>query len=357
VKARYPDQSSVVPFCLREDDTIKKGIDVLNETASQIILVIDENRSLLGTVTDGDIRRAICKNDGVQGFLGEICNRTPKTVQGFSLEEARRIMEKHSISRVPVVDAKGHPIGLYCVEDVIAEETPAQLDTKVVIMAGGKGTRLWPITKIVPKPLLPLGEKPMIEVIIDSFTKQGFSEFLLSLNYKKEYIKSYFTEKNPLPYKLTFVEEDKFLGTAGSLGLMKKHLNEPFFVTNCDILVEMDYRSALKFHHEGNFDITIIGALQKLKVPYGVITLEDGMFKNIEEKPEQHFVVNTGVYVLKPEILDLITLNAPIDMPELITTVKKRSGSIGVYPTPGKWIDIGQWKEYHSATMHVGITS
>jgi len=351
VKARYPDQSSVTPFCLRENDTIKKGIDVLNESASQIILVVDENRSLLGTVTDGDIRRAICKNDGVQGLLGEICNRTPKIVHDFSLEEARSIMEKHSISRVPVVDIKGRPIGLYCVEDVIAKETPAQLDTKVVIMAGGKGTRLWPITKIVPKPLLPLGEKPMIEVIIDSFKKQGFSDFLLSLNYKKEYIKSYFTEKYPLPYKLTFVEEEKFLGTAGSLGLMKKHLNQPFFVTNCDILVEMDYRSALKFHHEGNFDITIIGALQKLKVPYGVISLEDGMFKNIEEKPEQHFVVNTGVYVLKPEILDLITLNNPMDMPELITTAKKRSGSIGVYPTPGKWIDIGQWKEYNNVSQ------
>lgn len=352
MKARYPDTSSILPFCLKENDTIKKGIEVLNETTSQIILVLDKDGRLVGTVTDGDIRRAICKNGNIQGLLGDICNRQPKTVDSFSLEDARRIMKKYSVSRVPVIDADGHPKGLYCLEDILVEKTPTELDTKVVIMAGGKGTRLWPITKIIPKPLLPLGEKPMIEVIIDSFKSQGFSNFLVSLNYKKEYIKTYFTERDPLPYKLTFIEEEQFLGTAGSLGLMKTHLTKPFFVTNCDILVEMNYRSALKFHMEKGFDITIIGALQKLKVPYGVISMEDGAFKDIEEKPEHHFVVNTGVYVLKPKVLDFISLNSPIDMPDLIKIVKFEKGSIGLYPVPGKWIDIGQWKEYNKVAFN-----
>lgn len=344
--ARYPDASSLMPFCLKESDTIVRGIEVLNESSSQIILILDEDGRLAGTVTDGDIRRAICKNGSVQGCLGSVCNRHPKTIKGFSSDKARKIMKENSISRVPVIDADGFPKGLYCVEDVLAGLVPTKLDTKVVIMAGGKGTRLWPITKIIPKPLLPLGDKPIIEVIIDSFRDQGFSDFLLSLNYKKEYIRTYFAEKNSLPYDLTFVEEEQFLGTAGSLGLMKAHLKDPFFVTNCDILVEMDYRSVLRFHLEKKFALTVVGALQKIKVPYGVISLQDGVFRDIDEKPESHFVVNTGVYVVDPGVLGLIHENESIDMPDLIKRTSRDQGPIGVYPVHGKWTDIGNWGEY-----------
>lgn len=346
MQTRYPDFSSISPFCLEEDDTVLKGIDVLNRASSQIILILDGKGRLAGTVTDGDIRRAICRNGGVQGSLGAVCNRRPKTVRGFFPDKARKIMEEHSVSRVPVIDADGFPRGLYCIEDVLSKELPKRTDTKVVIMAGGKGTRLWPITKIVPKPLLPLGDRPIIEVIIDSFRDQGFSDFVVSLNYKKEYIRTYFAEKGALPYDLTFVEEERFLGTAGSLGLMKAHLKDSFFVTNCDILVEMDYQSVLKFHLEEGFALTIVGALQKIKVPYGVISLQDGVFGNIDEKPESHFVVNTGVYVVDPGVLGLIPGNDPIDMPDLVKRISLDQDRIGVYPVHGKWTDIGNWGEY-----------
>lgn len=346
MKASYPDHSALLPFCLKEDDTLLKGIDVLNRASSQILLILDGAGRIAGTVTDGDIRRAICSNGGVQGSLGEVCNRNPKVIRSFSSDRARKIMKENSISRVPVIDQDGFPKGLYCIEDVLSKEGPEKTDTKVVIMAGGKGTRLWPITKIVPKPLLPLGDRPIIEVIIDSFRDQGFSEFVVSLNYKKEYIRTYFAEKVALPYDLAFVEEEQFLGTAGSLGLMKTHLKDHFFVTNCDILVEMDYRSALKFHKEKGFALTIVGALQKIKVPYGVISLQDGIFRDIDEKPENHFVVNTGVYVIHPGVLDLIPEKTPIDMPDLIKSINGNKRSIGVYPVHGKWTDIGSWGEY-----------
>lgn len=349
MKPRYPDHSNIMPFCLRENDTILKGIDVLNETASQIILILDGEGRLVGTVTDGDIRRAICINGSVEGFLGSVCNRQPKTVEGFLPNRVQRLMEEYSISRVPVVDADGFPQGLYCIEDALFRPEPVMIDTKVVVMAGGKGTRLWPITKIIPKPLLPLGDRPIIEVIVDSFRNQGFSDFIVSLNYKKEYIRTFFNEKGELPYGLTFVEEEQYLGTAGSLGLMRDHLKEPFFVNNCDILVDMDYRSALKFHQENDFAITIVGALQKIKVPYGVISLHDGFFRDIDEKPENHFVVNTGVYVIDPKVLSLIEVTQRVDMPDLIKRVNHEKGSIGVYPVHGKWTDIGQWKEYNES--------
>jgi len=346
VKARYSDHSGLLPFCLGEDDTVLNGIDVMNRASSQILLILDEAGRLAGTVTDGDIRRAICRNGGVQGSLGSVCNRHPKTIKSFSSDKARKIMKDNSLSRVPVINADGFPNGLYCIEDVLSKEGPENTDTKVVIMAGGKGTRLWPITKIVPKPLLPLGDRPIIEVIIDSFRDQGFSDFVVSLNYKKEYIRTYFAEKGVLPYGLAFVEEEQFLGTAGSLGLMKTHLKDHFFVTNCDILVEMDYRSVLKFHKEKGFALTIVGALQKIKVPYGVISLQDGVFRDIDEKPENHFVVNTGVYVVDPGVTGLIPENTPIDMPDLIKRISGDKRSIGVYPVHGKWTDIGSWGEY-----------
>ena len=347
MKARYPDHESVKAFCLSENDTVLKGIDALNSSASQILLILDEAGRLAGTVTDGDIRRAICVNGNVDNLLGSVCNRQPSVVRGFDPLEAVRLMQEYSVARLPVVGPSGVPTGLYCLEDFLARSAPEMLDTRVVIMAGGKGTRLLPITRIVPKPLLPLGDRPMIEVIMDSFREQGFNEFMVSLNYKKEYIKTFFAEKGELPYGLKFIEEENFLGTAGSLGLMKDHLTETFFVTNCDILVEMDYLSALRFHRENAFVLTLIGALQKTRVPYGVISLENGSFKDIEEKPEHHYLVNTGVYILEPGALDLVDSGQPIDMPDLVKRLKVKGSKVGVYPAHGKWTDIGQWVGYN----------
>jgi NDP-sugar pyrophosphorylase family protein len=216
-------------------------------------------------------------------------------------------------------------------------------------MAGGKGSRLDPITRVVPKPLLPVGDRPIIELIMDSFHAQGYEDFIISINYKKDYIKSYFAEKGEIKYRISYVEEDRFMGTAGSLSLMRETLTETFFLTNCDILVEMSYRSAYREHLKQKNSITVVGVLKHLNVPYGVITIKDGDFVCVDEKPDYHFVVNAGVYIVEPECLDLIdeTGDGMFHMTDLIKKVSDAGMKVGVFPAHRKWVDIGQWNEYN----------
>ena len=216
-------------------------------------------------------------------------------------------------------------------------------------MAGGRGSRLDPITRIVPKPLLPIGDKPMMELIMESFGRSGFSEFLLSINYRKDFIKTYLAERSDLPFSISCVEEETFLGTAGSLALMKDMLRRTFFVSNCDILVDVDYLAALEFHQQNGYAFTIIGALKKVNVPYGVIHLKGGDFDRVEEKPDVPLIVNTGVYILEQSCIDLIESGEKVDMPDLIARIRNQGGKIGVFPVHRKWIDIGQWGEYKQA--------
>lgn len=345
----FKSRTEIEALLIDEHMSILTAIQRLNETASQLLLVVNASRVLLGTLTDGDIRRAIVEGKQLSSVpVIEACNSKPKTLRSFDASAAKKLMRKHGISRVPVVDPKGVPLGLIRLEDIAESEDPAPSRTgKVVIMAGGKGTRLEPITRIVPKPLLPVGDKPMLELIMDSFAKEGFRSFLVSINYKKEFIKTYIAERRDLTYDIRCVEEEDFLGTAGSLKLMEKDLTETFFVSNCDILVDMSYLSALEYHCEEGNSITIVGALKKVSVPYGVIRMgESGGFAGIDEKPDLPLIVNTGVYVLEPSVLTLISEKERIDMTDLITRVSANGGKIGVFPVHRRWIDIGQWGEY-----------
>ncbi len=346
----FAKQQDVTKLLIKESESVLYAIQQLNDTASQILFVVDPQGSLKGTLTDGDIRRAICNGKELSTAVGEVCNRHPKSVASHSTTEARKTMERYGISRVPVIDHQGKPVGVVYLEDLFSEAFQSESrSNKVVIMAGGRGSRLDPITRIVPKPLLPVGDKPMLELIMESFAKCGFSEFLLSINYRKDFIKTYLAERNDLPFSITCVEEETFLGTAGSLALMKNHLKETFFVSNCDILVDVNYLSALEFHKENNYAFTIVGALKKINVPYGVIHLNGGEFNRIEEKPDVPLIVNTGVYILEPDCVDLIGEGEKIDMPNLIDRVRASGGKAGVFPVHRKWIDIGQWGEYKKA--------
>ena len=334
---------------IAREKTILEGMQQLNDTASQILLVVDDEKKLFGSLTDGDIRRAIGDGKPLQTNVGEICNTSPKTLSRYSKEAALRLMEEFSISRIPVVDANGFPIAVVSMTDILPEEEEAVRENKVVIMAGGRGSRLDPITRIVPKPLLPVGDKPMLELIMESFAACGFSEFLLSINYRKDFIKTYLAERSDLPFSISCIEEESFLGTAGSLALMKDRLTETFFVSNCDILVDVNYISALEFHEENGCAFTMVGALKKVNVPYGVIHLRNGEFDRIEEKPDVPLIVNTGVYLLEPSCIDLIGKDEKLDMPDLIERIRAEGGKVGVFPVHRKWIDIGQWGEYKQA--------
>lgn len=257
--------------------TILQAIQMLNDTASQILLVVGEADHLEGTLTDGDIRKAIGEGKALDTHIGLVCNMSPKTLSTRSYEEALSLMNQYGFSRVPILNENGVPIDIICMEDIL----PVQLVhekklNKVVIMAGGRGSRLDPITRIIPKPLLPIGDKPMLDLIMESFVKCGFSDFLISVNYRKDFIKTWLAERSDLPFSVACVEEEAFLGTAGSLALMKEFLKETFFVSNCDILVDVNYTSALEFHRDNGYAFTVVGALKKVNVPYGVIHLRGG---------------------------------------------------------------------------------
>lgn len=346
----FAKQQDVTKLLIDESKSILEAIQQLNDTASQILFVVNQHGTLMGSLTDGDIRRAISSGRELSTAVANICNKHPKSITSHSKIKAREVMEQYGISRVPVIDNKGKPIGVMYLENFFSEEPwKKNRSNKVVVMAGGRGSRLDPITKIIPKPLLPVGDKPMLELIMESFAKCGFSAFVLSINYRKDFIKTYLAERSDLPFLIACVEEDTFLGTAGSLGLMKDYLPETFFVSNCDILVDVNYLSALEFHYENKHALTIIGALKKVNVPYGVIHLRGGEFDRIEEKPDVPLIVNTGVYILEPNCIDLIKEKEKIDMPDLIQRIRADSGKIGVFPVHRKWIDIGQWGEYKNA--------
>lgn len=318
----------------------------MEKAALQLLLVVDEDKRLLGTVTDGDIRRALLRGYGLEITLDKIMCPKPRVLPvGTSLDVARKLMLENNIRHVPLVDNRGRVVDLLLWLDVFeSRRTPRS--EQVVIMAGGKGTRLDPFTKILPKPMIPLGDKPIVEVIMDKFYAQGFTSFILSLGYKAEIVRLYFSEENGRRYNVSFVQEDEPLGTAGSLGLLKGKISGTFIVSNCDVILEVDYNSLLNYHREKSYDFTVVGALKEFTIPYGVLRAEEGELKTIDEKPNFHFLVNTGVYVLEPSVLDLVTGEEFIHMTDLILLAREKGFKVGVYPHYGQWFDVGQWEEY-----------
>ncbi|CCU83440.1 Nucleotidyl transferase [Mesotoga infera] len=331
---QVPDNMSMI-------DVIRR----MNETSMQILVVIDSEKSVVGVITDGDVRRALIRGLDFSARAREICNTSPKTVVEFDKNEAGSIMRTYQVTRVPVTDEGNHLIGMIKLEESSRSEEDPLEEYNVVIMAGGKGSRLKPITEIIPKALVPVNGKAMIEIIMDSFSSQGLANFILSVNYKKEFIKAYFTSRKDYSNRITYIEEERFQGTAGSLNLLRGKISKPFFLTNCDILVKADYSKAMNFHRRMNHVLTIIGGLQRISVPYGVIKMKDGLFDSIEEKPSLHYVVNTGVYIIEPSVLEEINENEKLDMPDLIERLKTSGKNIGVYPTHEDWVDIGTWAE------------
>ena len=223
-------------------------------------------------------------------------------------------------------------------------------------MAGGKGTRLDPYTKIIPKPLIPIGDIPIVERIIDRFNEYGCNTFYLTVNYKKNMIKAYFSDEDK-GYEVKFVDEDQPLGTAGSLSMMKDKLKDTFFVSNCDILIDANYSHILKQHKKNKNKITLVTSLKNYTIPYGVIEINDnGAIKNMTEKPEYDFLVNTGMYILEPEVLNDIPQNTFFHITDLINEYIVKGETIGVYPvSENQWLDMGEFKEMENMLERLGI--
>jgi dTDP-glucose pyrophosphorylase len=354
------DKAKLKALLVKGAMTIKQAMQRLNETAEKIIFVVDEGDRLLGTITDGDVRRGIIKGLKVTDSIESIVNRNPTTVNRTLVDREDRIKEimvSRKLDQIPVLDGEGRIVDVVFWLDIIKEKVDLQpaasRPNRVVIMAGGKGTRLDPFTKILPKPLIPIGNRPIIEIIMERFFRFGFHRFTYTLNYKREYLKL-FLKENRFPYSIDWVEEDDFMGTAGGLSLLARKMKQTFFVSNCDCLLDVDFEKVLDWHKEQNAAITVIGCHSEVKIPFGVLDISDGRLESISEKPVHDIIINTGVYVMEPHVFSYIPRKTRLDMNELIATVMEKE-KVSVYPIYDGWLDIGQWEEYKETVKHLGM--
>jgi len=343
---------------IREDANVKDALKALDRCGKKVLIVVDDQKRMLGAITDGDVRRHILKGHGLDDGIKKVYNKKAVFIkeQEFSMESVRKIMLKKQIELVPIIDQSQKVVDYISWEKAFADaggERPVQrqaLGLPVVIMAGGKGTRLEPFSKIFPKPLIPVGEKPIVEIIIGEFKRQGINTFYLTLNYKGEMVKSYFdyVEKD---YEIRYVWENDFLGTASSLKLIDHMIEDVFIVSNCDVIVDADMREVLDYHKKQGAVLTVLSSIRHHKVPYGVVDFkEGGIINNIIEKPEYSFMINTGVYVMNKETLQLIPQKERYDMTDLIRDLIKNGQKVVTYPVnENAYIDVGQWEEYKQA--------
>jgi len=339
---------------VKPDITILDVMKTLNKTGEKCLLVVNENNSLLGTLTDGDLRRSILAGAKFSEDISNSYNTNPTILEEgkFSKNEAATLMRKRKLDLIPVVNQNNIVVDYFSRSDMGDGSQPSKTlkNVPVVIMAGGKGTRLEPFTKVLPKPLVPVHEKPIIEHIIECFTDLGCTEFHLTVNYKSRILKAYFEELQP-SYKVHFVEEKEPLGTAGGLRFLDGQFNQPFFVSNCDIIIKANYASLLEFHQKGGYDVTLVASAKEYIIPYGTCELNSsGHLSHINEKPHYDFLVNTGLYVLNPNVLKLIPENRAYHIIHLIKDAKNKGKKVGVFPIDDDaWIDVGHWAEYQQA--------
>lgn len=336
-------------------NSIHEAIKKIDSENLDSLIVVGDNQKVIGVFTMGDFRRAVFFGLDLNDKISLIINKNFKYLsEDFSKNKAKKIfIENNSILDIPILNKKFKLINVISRNSFLS---PKELNIDkiklgifpVVIMAGGKGTRLDPFTRILPKPLIPFGNKPIIRVIMDYFTHLGSSKFYISVNDKSMMIKAYFFDLKS-KYNISYIEENKPLGTAGSLKLIEKKLKTTFFLTNSDILINSNYLAILEFHKKNNFDLTLVSSARNYRIPYGVCHFKkNGKLSYVEEKPEYNFFINTGFYIIEPKILKLIPANKRFDMIELIDKVKKHKMNIGIYPvTENSWKDFGQWSEYN----------
>lgn len=335
--------------------SVKEAMKQLDKTAEKILFVVDHDDRLVGSLTDGDIRRWILADGSLDERASVVCFKGTYFVERtHDIEEVKAVMFKRKIVYVPVVDANRRIFEFLIWDKLfggrLKRKMKEPLDVPVAIMAGGKGTRLDPFTRILPKPLIPIGEKTVIELIIDKFLEYKVDHFYISLNDKAKIIKSYFEELDP-KYRITYLRESKPLGTSGALKQLEGQIDGDLIVTNCDIIIDADYSEVLQHHKEKGNDITAVASVKNFKIPYGVCEIRNGgSLVSITEKPEYSYLVNTGMYVLKSSVLRYIPDNTFYHITQLISDVRSDGLKVGVFPvSENSWIDTGEWVEYRKA--------
>ncbi len=331
----------VKDFLIDEESTMLEAMELIDKVSKKVLFVLRDGR-FVAAITNGDIRRWILKKGNLDAKVKDIANYNPKFLMEKEKKSAKKYMKKYFIEGLPLLNENMDIVSIVLWND---EEfgVKRSLDVPVVIMAGGLGTRLYPYTKILPKPLIPIGEIPIVEHIMNRFHNYGSDQFFLVVNYKKNMIKAYFNEieKN---YEVNYVNEDQLLGTGGGLSLLKGKINSTFILSNCDILIEEDYEKIYNFHKKENNFITMVCSLKKIKIPYGVIEInQNGEIEEMKEKPEFSFFVNTGMYIVEPQVIEELEENKAVDFPDIIEKYKLKGEKIGVFPIrENNWLDMGQ---------------
>ena len=339
---------------LKQDNTMEMAIKILNQESLRIVMVVDQDERLVGTITDGDIRRGLIKQLSLNAELSEFMFRNPTVA---SLKDSKSsilaIMKKLDLLQIPIIDDDRKVVGLETLQHLLEKN---RFNNPIMLMAGGFGKRLTPITNDIPKPLLKVGAKPILENIIEEFIDAGFHNFYISTHYKADMVQEYFGDGSDWGVSIQYVYEEKPLGTAGSLGLLPSDLPKlPILVMNGDLLTKLDFEKLLNFHLQEGADATMCVREYDFQVPYGVINNDGKYVTSIEEKPTHRFFVNAGIYVLNPSILDSIDGKRYLDMPQLLERKIKDSNKVNMFPVNEYWLDIGQTEQLYQAQKDVSI--
>lgn len=327
---------------ISRNTTVCDAMRLIDKSDIKILFVAD-GLKLLGTLTDGDIRRFLFNGGTISDPAEKAANHAPKVAS--NLLQASELYNRLFYIAIPVLNAEGEITDIY-IGDELPQKPCAPLGIPVVINAGGKGTRLDPFTRVLPKPLIPVGDLPIIEHIMQRYTQYGCTDFSMIVNYKKELIKTYFRE-NENRYSITWVDETKPLGTGGGLSLLKGKIHSTFFFASCDTLLLADYAKMLAFHRENGNAITMVCAWKNITIPYGIVEMgKNGAIENMREKPELSFLTNTSIYIVEPEVINDIPDDTPITFPEIIQLQMDRGRKTAVYPVnESDWLDMGQMSE------------
>ena len=343
--------NNLARFYIESSASLITAIKKMDEERTKL-LIIGSEKKFEGLISIGDLQRAIIKNIDLNTAIAEILR---KDIIVATIDEDREEIKKRMLKIraefMPVINKINEVVDIVFWEDLLdtAKLPPSEkIKLPVVIMAGGKGSRLKPITSVLPKPLIPIGEKTIVEHIIERFVEVGCNEFLFSVNFKSEIIEYYFNSFNHPEYSIQYFKEDKPLGTAGSLHLLNGKIKETFFVSNCDIIIDQDYSEIYHYHKKNDNELTLVVALKHYSIPYGTVeTKENGILLSMQEKPELTYKINAGLYILEPPLLNEIPKNEFFNITDLIQKIKNRNGKVGVFPVSEKsWRDIGEWDEY-----------
>lgn len=343
------DWKSVV---IKADATIRDAMRVIDETALRIVLVCDEKNTLLGTVTDGDIRRGLLVDCEMQDSVSRVMNTQPITAKITDTRQQRlKLMDKDDLLSLPIVDDNNCIVGLETLHQALQ---PTKRDNPVFIMAGGFGTRLRPLTDHCPKPMLRVGDKPMLAHLINQFVAQGFHNFYISTHYMPEQIRDYFGDGSEWNVSIGYVHEDTPLGTGGALGLLPKTLpNLPLIMMNGDVLTKVDFAKLLEHHEQQRLDATMCVRELEHQVPFGVIESNNGLITEMVEKPTYRYRINTGIYVLSPACVAAVIFDNKIDLPTLLEQRIAKNHQVGIYTSYDYWLDIGRMSDYQKAQQDI----